>query len=81
MLLFALVICSKICSKNYHSVTELHFQPYKENSGTEPLPGNVHQKGSGFVRQKPITNPTIREVNFMTFEIKNVKLMLSTKDK
>eukprot|EP00105_Crassostrea_gigas_P022711 XP_011442325.1 PREDICTED: protein phosphatase 1 regulatory subunit 32 isoform X1 [Crassostrea gigas] len=56
-------VLSKICAKNYHSVTELHYQPYKENSGTEPLPGNVHQKGSGFVRQKPITNPTIREVN------------------
>lgn len=46
-----------ICSKNYHTVTELAFQPYKENSGKEPLPGNVHQVGSGFVRQKPITFP------------------------
>ncbi|CAG2189017.1 PPP1R32 [Mytilus edulis] len=44
-----------ICSKNYHTVTEIAYQPYKENSGREPLPGNVHQVGSGFVRQKPIT--------------------------
>lgn len=63
---YLLVVFSKICAKNYHSVTELHYQPYKENSGTEPLPGNVHQKGSGFVRQKPITNPTIREVCIIT---------------
>lgn len=47
-----------ICSKNYHTVTELEFQPYKENSGKEPLPGSVHQVGSGFVRQKPITFST-----------------------
>lgn len=49
---------ANICSKNYHTVTELEFQPYKDNSGREPLPGNVHQVGSGFVRQKPITFPT-----------------------
>lgn len=54
-----------ICSKNYHTVTELEFQPYKENSGREPLPGNVHQVGSGFVRQKPITFPTDANVIFL----------------
>ena len=51
-----------ICSKNYHTVTELAFQPYKENSGKEPLPSNVHQVGSGFVRQSPITFPNDSEV-------------------
>ncbi|KAK3096952.1 hypothetical protein FSP39_005069 [Pinctada imbricata] len=55
-------VLANICSKNYHTVTELHFQPYKENNGAEPLPGNVHQVGSGFIRQKPITYPTEREV-------------------
>ncbi|KAL3884068.1 hypothetical protein ACJMK2_030290 [Sinanodonta woodiana] len=55
-------VLSDICSRNYHSVTELHFQPYKENRGNEPLPFNVHQVGSGFVRQKPITFPTEAEV-------------------
>lgn len=45
-------------------MTELEFQPYKDNSGREPLPGNVHQVGSGFVRQKPITFPTDANVIF-----------------
>ena len=57
------LFCRDICSRNYHTVTELHFQPYKENNGNEPLPGNVHQVGSGFIRQKPITYPTEREVS------------------
>lgn len=75
---YLLVIFSKICAKNYHSVTELHYQPYKENSGTEPLPGNVHQKGSGFVRQKPITNPTIREVCIITVGTLNSHYILES---
>lgn len=75
---YLLVIFSKICAKNYHSVTELHYQPYKENSGTEPLPGNVHQKGSGFVRQKPITNPTIREVCIITVGTLNSHYVLES---
>lgn len=75
---YLLVIFSKICAKNYHSVTELHYQPYKENSGTEPLPGNVHQKGSGFVRQKPITNPTIREVCVITLGTLNSHYILES---
>ena len=54
--------CRRICSANYHTVTELSFQPYKENCGKEPLPNSVHQVGTGFVRQKPITNPTDAEV-------------------
>ncbi|XP_060065144.1 protein phosphatase 1 regulatory subunit 32-like [Ylistrum balloti] len=56
-------VLSDICSRNYHSLTELHFQPYKENSGKEALPANVHQVGSGFVRQKPVTTPIEKEVN------------------
>ncbi|KAL5010449.1 hypothetical protein ScPMuIL_012754 [Solemya velum] len=53
---------SNICDKNYHSMTELHFQPYQGSRGNESLPFNVHQVGSGFIRQKPITTPTNKEV-------------------
>ena len=56
-------IFSNICAKNYRSVTDLGFQPYKENSGREPLPYSCYQVGSGFVRQKPITTPTDRSVS------------------
>lgn len=51
-------VLANICARNYRSVTDLGFQPYKENSGKEPLPFNCHQVGSGFVRQKPVTTPT-----------------------
>ncbi|XP_076444876.1 stabilizer of axonemal microtubules 4-like [Babylonia areolata] len=51
----------RICSANYHTITELSYQPYKEHNGKEPLPNSVHQVGTGFVRQKPITNPTEAE--------------------
>ena len=44
-------------------MTDLGFQPYKENSGKEPLPYSCYQTGSGFVRQKPITTPIDKEVS------------------
>ena len=56
------VIFRNICARNYRSVTDLGFQPYKENSGKEPLPYSCYQTGSGFVRQKPITTPIDKEV-------------------
>ncbi|XP_070191414.1 stabilizer of axonemal microtubules 4-like isoform X2 [Littorina saxatilis] len=49
---------ARICGTNYHTVTELCFQPYKEHSGKEPLPNSVHQVKTGFVREDPITHPT-----------------------
>ena len=60
---FVILHHRRICSANYHTVTELAFQPYRENSGKEPLPNSVHQVGTGFIRQKPITNPTDAEVS------------------
>lgn len=61
--------CRNICSRNYHTVTELAYQPYKENSGKEPLPSNVHQVGSGFVRQKPVTIPKEVDVSKAWFMV------------
>lgn len=55
-------VFSRICSQNYRSVTSIDFQGFNENRGSEPLPFNCHQVGSGFVRQKPITTPLDREV-------------------
>lgn len=52
----------RIVADNYHTVTEKHFQPYQTPTGTEPLPNACTQMPSGFVRQKPITNPSIQEV-------------------
>ncbi|CAH1799400.1 unnamed protein product [Owenia fusiformis] len=52
----------RIVADNYHTVTEKHFQPYNTPTGTEPLPNACYQVPSGFVRQKPITNPTMQEV-------------------
>jgi len=56
---------SRICSKNYRSVTSIDYQGFNESRGREPLPFNCHQVGSGFVRQKPITTPLNREVRNM----------------
>lgn len=53
---------ARICAQNYRSVTDLEFQPYRENTGTEALPYSTYQTSSGFVRQKPITNPTEGDV-------------------
>ncbi|XP_046574794.1 LOW QUALITY PROTEIN: protein phosphatase 1 regulatory subunit 32-like [Haliotis rubra] len=55
-------VMGRICGDNYITMTTKDFQPYKENTGMEPLPQSTHHTGSGFVRQKPITNPTNREV-------------------
>ncbi|XP_046360732.2 protein phosphatase 1 regulatory subunit 32-like isoform X2 [Haliotis rufescens] len=54
-------VMGRICGNNYVSMTTKDFKPYQENSGLEPLPRSAHQTDSGFVRQKPITNPTERE--------------------
>ncbi|GFR76486.1 protein phosphatase 1 regulatory subunit 32-like [Elysia marginata] len=53
----------RICDGNYRSVTSLDFQPYRDHSGLEGFPGSVHQVGSGFIRDKPLTIPTENKVN------------------
>ncbi|XP_074662941.1 stabilizer of axonemal microtubules 4-like [Tubulanus polymorphus] len=52
----------RIVAKNYLSITKKHFLPYAGADGKEPLPNSVHQVESGFIREKPITNPTSKEV-------------------
>lgn len=54
---------ARICSANYHTVTELSFQPHHDHSGKEPLPNNVHVAPTGFTRQQPINNPTQNEAH------------------
>ena len=56
------LIFSRICAQNYHTVTELGFQPYKENTGNEVLPFFAKQVETGFVRGKPVTIPLEKEV-------------------
>ncbi|RUS91534.1 hypothetical protein EGW08_000649, partial [Elysia chlorotica] len=53
----------RICDGNYRSVTSLDFQPYRDHTGLEGFPGSVHQVGSGFIRDKPLTIPTENKVN------------------
>ena len=52
----------KMCSQNYHSLTELSFQPYNENNGEESLLNSVYRAKTGFVQQKPLHVPTDAEV-------------------
>lgn len=52
----------RIVADNYHSVTEKGFQPYAGPTGKEPLPNQLTQVGTGFVRQKPLTVPTHDDV-------------------
>lgn len=52
----------RICSANYHTVTELSFRPYHDHSGKEPLPNSVHNAPTGFIRQQPLNVPTQQEV-------------------
>ncbi|PVD28154.1 hypothetical protein C0Q70_10739 [Pomacea canaliculata] len=55
-------VMKRICSANYHTVTELSFQPYEGDTGKEPLPNSVHQVKTGFVRQDPLHFATSKEV-------------------
>lgn len=68
-------IFSRICSQNYRSVTSIDFQGFRENRGSEPLPFNCHQVGSGFVRQKPITTPLESDVGSYQNINHNVSLL------
>ncbi|XP_070541928.1 stabilizer of axonemal microtubules 4-like [Ptychodera flava] len=51
-----------IVAGNYKSITTKHYQPSHDSNGKDPLPWNLHQPGSGFVRQVPITTPIVRDV-------------------
>ncbi|XP_064627223.1 stabilizer of axonemal microtubules 4-like isoform X2 [Lineus longissimus] len=54
-------VMGKIVGSNYMTVTQRDFRPSVGSNGTDPLPCSVHQVGSGFVREKPITNPSSKE--------------------
>ena len=56
--------CRAMVATNYESITSKHYKPYKSPDGKEVLPNSSVQVGSGFVRQKPVTIPTVDEVNF-----------------
>ncbi|XP_006026075.1 protein phosphatase 1 regulatory subunit 32 [Alligator sinensis] len=53
---------------NYESVTTQHFRPLQVPDGKCPLPWSVHQAGSGFVREKPISCPTVKAVKKVHFD-------------
>ncbi|XP_041354755.1 protein phosphatase 1 regulatory subunit 32-like [Gigantopelta aegis] len=55
-------VMSQICAQNYHTMTELDFQRYRENTGSEVLPFHVKQVDTGFVQGKPVTIPLEKEV-------------------
>ncbi|XP_048341651.1 protein phosphatase 1 regulatory subunit 32 isoform X2 [Sphaerodactylus townsendi] len=59
----------EILQDNYQSMTTKHFQPHQLPDGKYPLPWNVYQPGSGYVREKPLSYPptkTVKKVHFDT---------------
>ncbi|KAL7992001.1 hypothetical protein Chor_016257 [Crotalus horridus] len=50
----------KLLQDNYESTTNKHFQPLQLPDGKYPLPWSLHQPGSGYVREKPLTFPTTK---------------------
>ncbi|KAJ8314512.1 hypothetical protein KUTeg_006662 [Tegillarca granosa] len=50
-------VLSNICAQNYHTITELHYQPYQENAGNEPLPNNVYQVKGVFIDTRASSAP------------------------
>ena len=53
-------------SDNYETVTKQHFLPAKGSNGKDALPFSVIQKSeSGFIRERPLTVPTVAEVRYL----------------
>ncbi|XP_029140078.1 protein phosphatase 1 regulatory subunit 32 [Protobothrops mucrosquamatus] len=61
----------KLLQDNYESTTNKHFQPLQLPDGKYPLPWSVHQPGSGYVREKPLTFPTTKTVKKVHFDTAN----------
>ncbi len=55
-------INSRICAENYQTMTNLQFQPFIQNDGTEDLPVQVLGQISAYTREKPYHNPRPSEV-------------------
>ncbi|XP_028592976.1 stabilizer of axonemal microtubules 4 isoform X3 [Podarcis muralis] len=58
----------KLLQDNYESTTTKHFQPLELPDGKYPLPWSVYQPGSGYVREKPLSFPTTKEVKKVHFD-------------
>ncbi|XP_070623156.1 stabilizer of axonemal microtubules 4 isoform X2 [Erythrolamprus reginae] len=61
----------KLLQDNYESTTNNNFQPLQLPDGKYPLPWSVHQPGSGYVREKPLTFPTTKTVKKVHFDTAN----------
>ncbi|KAG8125528.1 hypothetical protein E2320_020673 [Naja naja] len=61
----------KLLQDNYESTTNKHFQPLQLPDGKYPLPWSVHQPGSGYGREKPLTFPTTKTVKRVHFDTAN----------
>ncbi|KAF7245568.1 Protein phosphatase 1 regulatory subunit 32 [Varanus komodoensis] len=58
----------KLLHDNYESTTTKHFQPLQLPDGKYPLPWSVHQSGSGYDREKPLSFPTTKAVKKVHFD-------------
>uniref|UniRef100_A0A8C5S0G9 Stabilizer of axonemal microtubules 4 n=1 Tax=Laticauda laticaudata TaxID=8630 RepID=A0A8C5S0G9_LATLA len=61
----------KFLQDNYESTTNKHFQPLQLPDGKYPLPWSVHQPGSGYGREKPLTFPTTKTIKRVHFDTAN----------
>lgn len=58
-----------LLTDNYESMTKQHFLPAKGSNGKDALPLGVIQKSeSGFIRQRPLTVPTVAEAKSVFFD-------------
>ncbi|KAJ7344243.1 hypothetical protein JRQ81_000193 [Phrynocephalus forsythii] len=61
----------KLLQDNYESTAAKHFQPHELPNGKYPLPHNVYQPGSGYVREKPLSIPPTKAVKQVHFDTAN----------
>lgn len=54
-----------LLTDNYESVTKQHYRSAKGSNGEDNFPTAVISKDeSGFIRERPLTVPTVTEVNY-----------------
>ncbi|XP_061469045.1 stabilizer of axonemal microtubules 4 [Rhineura floridana] len=58
----------KLLQDNYESTSTKHFQPLELPDGKYPLPWSLYQPGSGYVREKPLSFPTTKDVKKVHFD-------------
>ena len=60
---FCGVLCRKLLTDNYASITKKHFLPSKGSSGIDPFSRGLYMTAaSGFVKDIPVTVPRSRQV-------------------